>query len=261
MTIYEKYGIDKTRLEFDYETNGGLSWEILPNGGKRVILPSTTDLRYLYKDCNVSVKDLVSLFQIGERKVYYLLKEAGLKKETSNRRKNLETALEEKYGVSNPKDASKGKQRQKFVEDFLKTNLLVFETPNKHITDFGVNYYLPEEHIGICLHKTTDAENLQKITKQAEEEGLRLFHLWDYEFDYQKKLVQKKLGLLVKPKTVIYARKTIVKRCSIQEKSLFLKENHIQGNDTAKLGYGLYYDDTLVSVMTFCKPGFNVSYE
>ena len=261
MTIYEKYGIDKTRLEFDYETNGGLSWEILPNGGKRVILPSTTDLCYLYKDCNVSVKDLVSLFQIGERKVYYLLKEAGLKKETSNRRKNLETALEEKYGVSNPKDASKGKQRQKFVEDFLKTNSLVFETPNKHITDFGVNYYLPEEHIGICLHKTTDAENLQKITKQAEEEGLRLFHLWDYEFDYQKKLVQKKLGLLVKPKTVIYARKTIVKRCSIQEKSLFLKENHIQGNDNAKLGYGLYYDDTLVSVMTFCKPRFNVSYE
>lgn len=261
MAIYEKYDVDKTRLEFDYEANGGLSWEILPNGGKRAVLPSIEDLRYLYKDCNVSVKDLMGLFQIGERKVYYLLKEAGLKKETASRRKNLETALEEKYGVSNPKDASKDKQRQKVVEYFLVNNSLEFETPNKHIADFGVNYYLPDEHIGICLHKTADSGNLQKITKQAEEEGLRLLHLWDYEFDYQKKLVQKKLGLLANPKDVIYARKTIAKRCSIQEKSSFLKKNHIQGNDNAKLGYGLYYDDELVSVMTFCKPRFNASYE
>ena len=260
MTIYETYNVDKTKLEYDYEANGGVQWETMPNGGKRVVMPPVSDLRYLYITCNMPVKDLMRLLNIGERKVYYLLKEYNLKKETVNRRKNLEAVLEEKYGVSNPKSASKETLRLRFVKDFLTNNSIQFETTSKTASDYGMNFYLPEDHIGLCLHKTNDNENLQKISRQAEENGIRLIHLWDYEFN-QGNLVQKKLELLLKPKEIIYARKTTVKRCSVIEKSAFLKANHIQGNDNAKIGYGLYYNDALVAVMTFCKPRFNGLYE
>lgn len=260
MTIYETYNVDKTKLEYDYEANGGVQWESMPNGGKRVIMPPASDLRYLYITCNMPVKDLMTLLNIGERKVYYLLKEYNLKKETVNRRKNLEAVLEEKYGVSNPKSASKETLRSRFVRDFLTSNSIQFETPSKSVFNYGMNFDLPEDRIGLCLHKTTDNTNLQKISQQAEADGIRLIHLWDYEFN-QGKLVQKKLELLLKPKEIIYARKTTVKRCSVIEKSAFLKANHIQGNDNAKIGYGLYYNDELVSVMTFCKPRFNGLYE
>ena len=260
MTIYEAYNVDRTKLEYDYEANGGVQWESMPNGGKRIVMPSASDLRYLYISCNMPVKDLMSLLNIGERKVYYLLKEHNIKKETANRRKNLEAVLEEKYGVSNPKSASKETKRLRFVRDFLIDNLMQFETPSTNVSEYGMNFYLPEDHIGLCLHKTTDDVNLQKISQQAEENGIRLIHLWDYEFN-QDNLVQKKLELLLKPKEIIYARKTTVRRCSVIEKSEFLKANHIQGNDNAKIGYGLYYNDALVSVMTFCKPRFNGLYE
>ena len=260
MTIYETYNVDKTKLEYDYEANGGVQWESIPNGGKRVVMPPASDLRYLYITCNMPVKDLMCLLNIGERKVFYLLKEYNLKKETVNRRKNLEAVLEEKYGVTNPKSASKETLRLRFVKDFLASNLIQFETPSKTAFDYGMNFYLPEDHIGLCLHKTTDNENLQKISRQAEDAGVRLIHLWDYEFN-QGNIVQKKLELLLKPKEIIYARKTKVKRCSVIEKSAFLKANHIQGNDNAKIGYGLYYNDALVAVMTFCKPRFNGLYE
>lgn len=371
MTIYETYNVDKTKLEYDYEANGGVQWESMPNGGKRVVMPPASDIEYLYLVCNMSVKDLMSLLNIGERKVYYLLKEYGLKKETVNRRKNLEAVLEEKYGVSNPKSASKETLRLRFVKDFLTSNLIQFETPSKTASDYGMNFYLPEVHIGLCLHKTTDNENLQKISRQAEENGIRLIHLWDYEFN-QDNLVQKKLELLLKPKEIIYARKTAVKRsiekeikhwaslfyrietnvkipntnleidifipelnigievngnywhselkrdrlyhkkkseeaakngifiyhifeyewtakceqikaqlknllgkndtkiyarkCDVRlinnvAKQRFLDENHLQGNDSSSVKLGLFYEDELVSVMTFCKPRFNKKYE
>ena len=40
-----------------------------------------------------------------------------------------------------------------------------------------------------------------------------------------------------------------------------MEENHLQGKDTSSIRYGLFFDNELVSVMTFGKPRFNKNYD
>lgn len=52
----------------------------------------------------------------------------------------------------------------------------------------------------------------------------------------------------------IHARKCVIKQISNNEKRDLLNINHVQGNDKAQISYGAYYNNTLVSVMTFVTP-------
>ena len=89
--------------------------------------------------------------------------------------------------------------------------------------------------------------------KDCKDKGIKLLHIWDIEYEKKpeivKNMILSKLGLSVQGK--IFARKTKIVRPSIEEKSLFLKNNHIQGNDNCNFILGLEFDDRLVAVMTF----------
>lgn len=52
----------------------------------------------------------------------------------------------------------------------------------------------------------------------------------------------------------IHARQCTIRQCTKDEKRILLDSNHVQGNDSAQIAYGAYYDDKLVSVMTFTSP-------
>jgi len=54
-------------------------------------------------------------------------------------------------------------------------------------------------------------------------------------------------------KNRIYGRNTIVKLIDSKTSKIFLDNNHIQGNVNSKIKLGLYYDDELISLMTFGK--------
>jgi hypothetical protein len=51
----------------------------------------------------------------------------------------------------------------------------------------------------------------------------------------------------------IYGRKCVIKEVSPKDSKLFLDTNHIQGNVNSSIKLGLYYNDELVSIMTFGK--------
>ena len=51
----------------------------------------------------------------------------------------------------------------------------------------------------------------------------------------------------------IYARKCEIREVSSKNAKEFLDENHLQGNCVAKIRYGLFYNNELVSLMTFGK--------
>ena len=70
-------------------------------------------------------------------------------------------------------------------------------------------------------------------------------------------MIKSRLGLNNK----IFARKCIIKELKSSECRDFLNENHLQGFCQAKINVGLFYEDELVSVMTFSKPRFNKKYE
>ncbi len=98
-------------------------------------------------------------------------------------------------------------------------------------------------------------------TIECEKHGIRLLQFFSDEWKFKKQIVQSiiksKLGVTNK----IYARKCKIEEIQVSLKNQFLNQNHIQGEDKSKIKLGLFYDNKLVAVMTFCKSRFNKNFE
>jgi hypothetical protein len=113
------------------------------------------------------------------------------------------------------------------------------------------------EFDGIYWHSELSGKNrnyhLNK-TKLSEDIGIQLIHIFENEWvlkkDIVKSVILSKLGIY---KTRIYARKCKIKEIDAKTKNKFLDENHLQGQDKSKHKIGLFYENELISVMTFGK--------
>ena len=140
---------------------------------------------------------------------------------------------------------------------------------------YEIDVYLPDkklaiEYDGIFWHSfdkpETSAEknyHLNKTTK-CEQKGIQLLHIFSNEWtdpikqQIWKSIIASKLGSYDQ---VIFARKCQVKSVNNFDTRTFLESNHLQGYGISKINLGLYYDDILVSLMTFGNPRFNKNYE
>lgn len=145
------------------------------------------------------------------------------------------------YGIVYEREFSIGR----FIYDFKVGNILIEINPtathNLKFNPFGENR----------ITKTYHADKL----KLAESNGFRCIHVWDWDDIY--KVVEQ----LLLTKIRLYARKCVVKEVSLQEAKEFINKNHLQGYAKDSIRLGLYYEDVLVSVMTFGKPRYNKNYE
>ncbi len=98
-------------------------------------------------------------------------------------------------------------------------------------------------------------------TDDAKAKGVRVVHIWSYWWNYKKDIVKSMILSRLSKTEKIYARKCVIKEIRPHEKNVFLENNHIQGKDASLYKYGLFYDDKLVSVMTFSKSRYNKKYE
>jgi len=91
-------------------------------------------------------------------------------------------------------------------------------------------------------------------TKECENKGIELIHIFEDEWKYKKDIVKSILSSKFKKlSNKIYARKTVLREISKKEKNEFLEKNHIFGKDFSQTRIGLFYKEELVSVMTFIK--------
>jgi len=101
------------------------------------------------------------------------------------------------------------------------------------------------------LNKTTDCET----------RGIRLIHIFSDDWTYRKEIWKSILtSVLNGPVGVSYARKLTIAIPSKTEKKIFLNENHLQGNDKSQIYYGLYDNNEMVCLMTFCRSRYNKHY-
>lgn len=101
-------------------------------------------------------------------------------------------------------------------------------------------------------------------TKLAAAKGVRLIHIFENEWKNKKDIVKSVLSTsLAGNNRVIYARKCEIRELTTKEKSQFLENNHLQGNDHASVKVGLIYEGELVALMTFVKSRFdkNIQWE
>ena len=89
-------------------------------------------------------------------------------------------------------------------------------------------------------------------TKECEKQGIHLIHVFEDEWLYKQDIVKSRIkNMLGLTPNKIYGRKTKIKEVSSKECKKFLDKNHIQGGVNSKIKLGLYYNDELVSLMTF----------
>jgi hypothetical protein len=129
-----------------------------------------------------------------------------------------------------------------------------------------IDIYLPDLNLafeinGIYWHSEIWGKyrdyHLSKTTEMIEK-GVHLVHIFDHEWITKKNIIQSIIlnKLKVTP-TKIYARKCEIKIVNNEDKTKFLDDNHIQGNCISSTNIGLYYNDELVSIMTFGRNRFN----
>ena len=133
-----------------------------------------------------------------------------------------------------------------------------------------LDIYIPDKKVaiefdGLYWHSEEqgkDASYHLGKTRACEENGIRLVHVFEDEWRFQRPIVEDRLkSILGVGQKSIFARKCIVKAIGAKESNEFLEHNHIQGADGAPIRYGLFYNGELVAVMTFGKPRFSRGYD
>ena len=150
-------------------------------------------------------------------------------------------------------------QMQNDLTDFIRTiytNTIISNT-RKIITPYELDIYLPKDKLaiefnGLYHHSKADKDYHLMKTNMCESQGIRLIHIFEDEWVQKRKIVERKLLSILNSKSnSIYARKCIIKEISFIDKTNFLNNNHIQGTCNSKINIGLYYNNELVSIMTF----------
>ena len=93
-----------------------------------------------------------------------------------------------------------------------------------------------------------------KKTVKCQEKNIELIHIFEDEWTNKQDIVKSILkNRLMITDNSIFGRKCIIKEVESNISHKFLDENHIQGNVNSKVRIGLYYNDEMVSLMTFSK--------
>ncbi len=154
----------------------------------------------------------------------------------------------------------------------LNSELQIVRNTKQIITPYELDLYIPELHIGVECNPTSthnssvntwdkDSSPLKRSyhqmkTKMCEDKGIFLFHIFGYEWETKRTVIESMLkNLIGRNDRVVYARNTVVKEIPGRVAADFLDNNHRQGNTFSSVRLGLYTKDTdeLVSIMTFGK--------
>ena len=157
----------------------------------------------------------------------------------------------------------------KLKVDCKKRDLL---SENKEIDIFVPEFNIGIEYDGLYWHseKYKDKNYHLGKTEECLKNGVRLIHIFEDEWINKKRIVKSMLSnIFKKTQNKLYARKCEIKEITNKESCAFLEENHIQGRINGKINVGLFYNDELVSLMSFgdrrinmgSKPDKNGEYE
>jgi hypothetical protein len=94
----------------------------------------------------------------------------------------------------------------------------------------------------------------QEKSQFLHERGIKLYHVWEDDWVYKKEIVKSMISSsLGKYKRKIYARKCSIEEVDKKEYKIFCENNHLKGYCPASKIIGLYFEDELVSLMSFSK--------
>ena len=152
--------------------------------------------------------------------------------------------------------------KEKEISEFLTSIGVDNVTNDRKILDgHELDIYAPEYNIaiefdGIFWHNELYKDERYHLDKTVEcnRKGIRLIHIFEDEWIYKKEIWKSMLrNAFGKTENRVFARKCDIREVDAATAGSFLDENHIQGRCGSAVRYGLYYNDELVSLMTFGK--------
>ncbi|MCK9416597.1 hypothetical protein M0Q97_08080 [Candidatus Dojkabacteria bacterium] len=148
------------------------------------------------------------------------------------------------------------------LQDFIKSlNIDYVFQDRKILNGQELDIFIPSKKVaiefnGLYWHselKKDKKYHLQK-TIECEKQNIQLIHIFEDEWISKQDIVKSRLlNILGKTENIIYARKCEIKEIDRLRADIFLETNHIQGFINSRYYYGLFYQEQLVSVMTFGK--------
>lgn len=160
-----------------------------------------------------------------------------------------------------PKIFVKEKTLLRFIKKSL-PNINILQNTRSVIKPKELDIYIPSLKLGFELNGLYWHSSLfltdnyhQDKQERAELKNIKLFQIFEDEWDNKTEIVKSMILNLLKLNSArIYARKCVIKELSGKVASEFLNNNHLQGYTPSTIKLGLYYQDELVSVMTFGTP-------
>lgn len=126
----------------------------------------------------------------------------------------------------------------------------------KELDIYIAKYNIAIEFNGIYWHSDLFKEKNYHLNKSqtCEMNNIHLIHIWEDDWIYKKEIILSRLNNLLN----INTRKIMGRKCDIKfiDNKIcrdFINSNHLQGHINSKYNIGLFYNDALVSVMTFGK--------
>lgn len=252
-----EYGLQKTREQY-YKT-ARKTWQDkygldTPNQKNLrhidIWLDDKKFIQYVIDNSGITIADLRKFFHAGQntmlRKIHLLKVEQyiNMQPNISEDEKDICTTVEELIGTN---------KVESNVRDI--------------INHYEIDVYVPSCKIGIEYNGTYWHSSEQKEknyhfdkSKAAEAKGVRLIHIYEYEWSdpIKRPIVESLLKIALNiNNNRIYARKCEVREISNKDARLFNETNHLQGHRNAQVTYGLFYKGELVQLMSFSKTKYN----
>lgn len=241
-SIKNKYGVDKPLQNSDIlekQKNTTLLRHGVENFNQKHLSDSTLKKRKSLDEKS----NLLDFFDLEYSKshIYKIIKQKGIELEKNRSAGEIEV--------------------QHFLEKMLQRSLVsnikmdgiefdIYDSVNRVAIEFD----------GVFWHSENNGKNknyhLNK-TQIAQSNQIRLIHIFSSEWETKRDIVKSRLcDIFGVSKNRIFARKCVVKTLEPSQERDFFNLNHIQGYIPSKICYGLFYDNELVSSMSFSKPRF-----
>lgn len=125
-------------------------------------------------------------------------------------------------------------------------------------TKHELDIYMPDYSIGIEVngikyHNDAYRDRMYHLNKTElfASVGIRIIHLFDDEISDKSDIILSMMSNIVGRSKKINARSCVIKEITSSDAAEFLRVNHIQGKTSSTVRFGLFFEDELVSVMTF----------
>ena len=226
------------------KTEFRLSYDIPKQSAE--ILDSKESLKY-FLDCNeihkISMTELADMLNVQNQLIVRTIK----KYELSD------------YIIKRPPKSVKEQKLSEYISSIY--DGMIIENSKNIINPYELDIYIPDKKIAIEFNGNywhsdyeKDKEYHQNKTIACAKKGIRLIHIFEYEWDTREKLIKQYLNSIINNnKQIVYARNTCIKEVDNNTKKQFLNENHLQGNINSSINYGCFVNDSLIGMMTFGK--------